>query len=265
MPPMPPAEMRFKVAAEADETHFDVSGRRSVADLTRALAGVGRPLSEFKRMLEWGCGCGRILRQLEPAPGQEVYGCDIDPEMIEWLQGAMPELKLAANDGLPPLSYSDGQFDLIFNHSVLSHLDEAYQDAWLAELARVLAHGGVLILTVQGAYALEVWTNALPTGDPAVEHAIWTARQALAERGIYFLRDDAWAGMFPAYYQSTFHTVPYVFDHWSKWFDILSYIPRGSLNHQDMVVMTTRRERPAPRPGAPLSFAAKVQKKLRLG
>ena len=42
------------------------------------------------------------------------------------------------NQPLPPLDYPDATFDLIFNHSVFTHIDEQYQDAWLAELLRYL-------------------------------------------------------------------------------------------------------------------------------
>ena len=48
------------------------------------------------------------------------------------------------------MDFPDAYFDLIFNHSVFTHLDENYQDAWLAELERVTKPGGVLVLSVSG-------------------------------------------------------------------------------------------------------------------
>ena len=263
MPPMPPPEMRFKVAGADDEAQFDASGLQSITDFTRAVAGLGLTLADFPRVLEWGCGSGRILRHFPFDPArQEVYGCDIDAGMIEWLGAAMPELKVATTGGLPPLPYADGQFDLIINHSVLSHLDAAYQDAWLTELKRILAPEGVLILTVQGPYALAKWEASLP-GGPEMDTAIRAARTAVDTAGVYFLADDAWAGRFPKYYQSTFHAPWYVFEHWSGWFDIASYIPRGSLTHQDMVVLRHRRPEFAPRDIGPgLSLIGKAAWRL---
>ena len=263
MPPMPPPEMRFKVSGGRDEEAFDASGVESVVDFTHAVAGLGRSLADFPRILEWGCGSGRILRHFPFDPvRQELHGCDIDPEMIAWLGEAMPELKVAVSGGLPPLPYADGQFDLIINHSVLTHLDAAYQDAWLTELKRILSPDGVLILTVQGPYALAMWEAELP-GGPAANEAIRAARRALDETGVHFLADDAWAGLFPKYYQSTFHAHWYVFDHWSRWFDIVDYRPRGSLHYQDMVVMRHKRPGPAPRALGPgFSFMDKVAWKL---
>jgi SAM-dependent methyltransferase len=239
MPPMPPPRLRFKVAGHYDEGLFDSSGRRSIEDISRALAGVGRRLSDFPRILEWGCGCGRILRHLS-APGQEVHGCDIDGEAVEWLGRTFPDLHVAAIDGLPPTPYPDAHFDLIINHSVLSHLSEDYQDAWLAELRRILKPEGVLILTVLGPQAYDGWVSQLPHDREDLIEAAKESRRALQREGIYFFVDNGWAEHFPDYYQSTFHAPWYVFQHWSEFFSVLSYISEGSLKHQDMIVLRQR-------------------------
>lgn len=265
MPPMPPPDLRFKVSGGRDEAAFDSSGLESIDDFSRAVAGLGRTLGDFPRILEWGCGVGRILRHLKFDPArQEVYGCDIDADMIAWLAEAMPELEVLTSGGLPPLPYADGQFDLIINHSVMTHLDATYQDAWLGELKRILSPQGVLILTVQGPYALSMWEAALPQGTMEDE-AILAARRALDTAGIYFLADDAWAGLFPKYYQSTFHAPWYVLEHWGRWFDIAAYLPRGSLHYQDMVVMKHKAAAPAPRSVGPgLSLVGKAAWRLGL-
>ncbi len=39
----------------------------------------------------------------------------------------------ATPSGQPPLRYADGEFDLVINHSDLTHLDEAHQDASLPQ------------------------------------------------------------------------------------------------------------------------------------
>src|SRR3569833_4326057 len=125
---MPPPDLRYKVAGVREAEHFDTSGRQSATDSARARAGIGRSLAEFPRILEWGCGCGRILRHLPvDLASQDVHGCDIDAEAIAWLQAEIPAFTAAVNGCLPPLPYPDGRFDLIVNHSVMIHLDEAYQ------------------------------------------------------------------------------------------------------------------------------------------
>ena len=43
--------------------------------------------SHGKRVLDFGCGAGRILRHLPSrAPGAEIWGCDIDRRSVEWLE-----------------------------------------------------------------------------------------------------------------------------------------------------------------------------------
>jgi SAM-dependent methyltransferase len=263
MAPMPPVELRFNVAGTRDEALFDQLGRRSVEDFSQALAGVGRSLGEFSRILEWGCGCGRILRHLTFDPArQEVHGCDIDPKGIEWLQANLPDVQVLTNGGLPPLPYPDGHFDLIINHSVLTHLDERYQDAWLAEIRRVLRPDGLAILTVHGPFAYQSWIANLPTHAPELSKVVAESRRALESTGIYFFVDDAWAHNFPEYYQSTFHAPWYVFDHWKSHFDIVSYIPRGSLKHQDMIVLRHLQPDPQPQPKVAEDETARLREEL---
>lgn len=236
--PIPPENLRLRVSGIADATEFGSSGFHSAADFRRALSGVGVHIPNVARILEWGCGCGRILTELPvDLDKQELHGCDIDGEAIRWLQDNYPRLRTVQSDGLPPLPYADGYFDLILNHSVLTHLDEAYQDAWLTELGRILAPGGTLVLTVHGPFALRRWLGALPQDDPQTIALERKSTEALETRGVYFHIDDVWAADFPSYYQSMFHAPWYIFEHWTRYFDILSYVPRGSLAHQDMILL----------------------------
>jgi SAM-dependent methyltransferase len=252
MAPMPPEDLRFNVAGTGDEKTFDELGRMSVRDFTTALSAVGKSFADFRFILEWGCGCGRILRHLDFDPDlQQVYGCDIDRKSIDWLKEFMPKIKAERNGEYPPLPYSDGQFDLIINHSVLSHLDEKHQDAWLTELRRVLAPHGVLILTVLGPSAHKTWMSTLPPARPDLDAVITASKTALKEKGIYFFVDNGWSFNFPSFYQSTFHTPQYVFEHWGDYFDISGYLPRRSLGHQDMIVLTHKSPPPPERLSSP--------------
>ncbi|WP_340316671.1 class I SAM-dependent methyltransferase [Rhizorhabdus argentea] len=194
------------------------------------------------KVLDWGCGCGRALTQIKfDFEKHEVHACDIDGEAIEWLQANYPEFRVFQSGELPPLPFGAGVFDLILNHSVLTHLDEAHQDAWLAELHRILAPEGVLVLTVMGPFAKQRWLDQLPP-ELKPEELARHVDAVLSEHGIYFHADDAWAADFPSYYQSTFHTPWYIFKHWTRWFDILSYQPRGALSHQDMIILRHKRD-----------------------
>jgi len=233
--PLPPPRLRYKVAGTDDGDWFVESGARSLLDLQRALASVRRSYDDFNDVLEWGCGCGRILRHLPvPASPRKLYGNEIDAEAIEWISVNMPWIETSLTQGLPPLPYRDGSFDLIFNHSVMSHLDEAYQDAWLSELARVLRPGGIVTLTVHGQHAFDRFFGAIPADSPLRDKVA----DAFYGHGLFFTTDDQWGADFPDFYHSAFHSLRYVFDHWSKFLRIRQYIPRGALDYQDMIVLT---------------------------
>lgn len=119
---------------------FDASGRQSAQELNRSVASVGRELREFDRILDFGCGCGRVTRWLRPlADDSELQGCDIDEFAIAWDQEHLTFAKFSHTPTEPPLPYVSGYFDLVLNHSVFTHLDEYYQDMWLEELCRIVS------------------------------------------------------------------------------------------------------------------------------
>lgn len=235
--PLPPPPLRVKVAGTDDADWFVRSGRMSLEDLTRGLASIGRSLADFNDVLDWGCGCGRILRHLpQPRAPNHIYGFDIDREALAWVDENLPWVETSRNDGLPPLPYADSSLDLIFNHSVMTHLDAFYQDAWLGELRRVLRPGGIATLTVHG-------RNAFHYAMASVPSYIRMARAAeLRAKGLLFVDQGQLNGDFPAFYQASFNEVSYVFDHWARFLDIRCYIPRGALDFQDLVVLQRPRE-----------------------
>ena len=113
--------------------------------------GGGRP-----RLLDFGCGCGRLLRFLVGHGDLlELHGTDVNPEHVEWCREFLAPIRFTTNDLRPPLSHPDGRFDGIWSLSVFTHLDEEASAAWRNELARMLAPGGILIATTHGATALE--------------------------------------------------------------------------------------------------------------
>ncbi|MHB1582154.1 MAG: class I SAM-dependent methyltransferase [Acidimicrobiales bacterium] len=255
-PPRPPDRLIDRVTpgvrqqyAELDRQAFDASGQRSVRELEAALQAVGRELHDFARILDFGCGCNRVMRWLGPlAATTELHGCDIDRLAIEWSAEHLPFATFAASDAEPPLPYPDEHFDLIVNHSVLTHLDEPMQDGWLPELRRVLRPDGLALLSVNGTRAFNQTELAMRAGgtDPSA------LREALADRGIAFVSDDNWVGgSFPEFYHTTYHAPWYVFEHWSQWFDIRAYLPHGDLDYQDMVVVQRVGDDELPRPIAP--------------
>ncbi len=226
------------VAGTDDANWFLESGRRSVDDLTRALAAIGRTLDGFTDVLDFGCGCGRMSRWLVQHPGLAVTGIDVDSPMIEWCREHLRGGQFAVNDGLPPTKYPDASFDLVVNHSVFTHLDDTYQDRWLEELGRITRPDGVLVLSFAGDAAFRQHEETIAVIDAGIAAQ---ERAHLEEHGILYVTDPVHADLgFPGFYFATFHKPSYVLEHWQQWLDLLAYIPRNNLDFQDAVVMRPR-------------------------
>jgi ubiquinone/menaquinone biosynthesis C-methylase UbiE len=74
---------------------------------------------------------------------RSLHGTDIDKEAIAWCRAHLPYVRVSVNGPDPPLPYPDRNFDLVFNHSGFTHIDERRQDLWLTELLRVTRTGGL--------------------------------------------------------------------------------------------------------------------------
>jgi len=71
-----------------------------------------------------------------------VHGSDYNPRLVRWCRESLPFADFRVNGLQPPLPYADGELEFVYAISIFTHLTEALQDAWLQELARVLAPGG---------------------------------------------------------------------------------------------------------------------------
>ena len=104
-----------------------------------------------KRILDFGCGVGRILLPAaRSAPETEFWGCDTHPDSIEWLSRQAPaSVRVFRTNEMPPMDAPTASFDMAYAFSVFTHLVDSWS-AWLAELHRVLEPGGILIATIFG-------------------------------------------------------------------------------------------------------------------
>ena len=146
--PLPPARLRAQVGPlHADAQFFLESGRHN-AELIRSLL----PVAELDALLDWGCGCGRVLRHWAGLPRTKVFGCDIDRRMVDWCNENLPFAEATVNELDPPLPYDDASFDLVYAFSVMTHLSEELQRSWVQESARVLRPGGHFLFSTLGEY-----------------------------------------------------------------------------------------------------------------
>jgi SAM-dependent methyltransferase len=155
--PLPPPRLRAQAGpAHADPDYFLQSGRHHAELIRELLAEQGARLEGLEALLDFGCGCGRVLRHWAALGDARRNGCDINPKMVAWCQMNLPFADVTVNDQSPPLQYDDDVFQLVYAFSVFTHLTEDAQHAWIRELERVLRPGGFLLISTLGEHYLSL-------------------------------------------------------------------------------------------------------------
>jgi ubiquinone/menaquinone biosynthesis C-methylase UbiE len=159
--PIPPPELRLGYARATEE--YLANGRRNVQTMLDLLRASGARLERGTRILDFGCGAGRMICWLaEFADQGEVWGTDISAEHIVWCtQHLAPPFHFLVNTILPHLPFEDRYFDVVYTGSVFTHIDDL-ATTWFLELRRVLRAGGMLYVTIHDRHSIQLLTHALP-------------------------------------------------------------------------------------------------------
>ena len=153
--PIPPIPLWQGYGKTSNE--FLASGREHVQKMLDILREANFPLGNGKRILELGCGGGRMIRHLkEFAESGEVWGTDVCAEYIIWCkQYLSPPFHFVTTTTIPHLPFADNYFDFVYAGSVFTHIDDL-PDAWLLELRRVLSPSGMLYITIHDEHTIEL-------------------------------------------------------------------------------------------------------------
>ena len=79
---MPSAQLRKRVHGGEDRAWFEVIGKTIAAELLE-IVRTRVQLGPKSRVLDFGCGCGRIIAHLHDLQPTLLYGTDIDEQAIE--------------------------------------------------------------------------------------------------------------------------------------------------------------------------------------
>lgn len=229
----PPAENLARVGSQS----FDVHVKRGYAILD-TIEEEARAQSldpdNCERILDFGCGVGRVAIPLaERRPGK-AYGTDVDPTAIQFLNKHFDTLHAYVQNYEPPLHFESEFFDLIFSISVWSHLPANLQVAWLDEMHRIVKPGGLVMITTAGISHLKNWHAKGKRTDISVD--------SLERSGSLFIKNDRLQKrpeMFPGvtgdwgvFYQTEDH----IRRTWSNKFEIRS-VKAAHVGQQDLTVL----------------------------
>lgn len=132
-------------AAMIPDTSFEAPLDLAMVDEFVRLVGARR----LRRVLDAGCGAGRMVTYLQSAlPRLEVTGVDLSEEMIALAQKAHPTARFVQAD-LADIPFDAEQFDAVLAWYSIIHLAPAQLRDVVTEFARLLAPGGLVLLSYQ--------------------------------------------------------------------------------------------------------------------
>jgi SAM-dependent methyltransferase len=157
--PVPPPHL---LLGHADAAQFLSWGEQHFSTMEGILRRSGYAPARGQRILDFGCGSGRLIRWLRGvADDSEIWGVDIRAEHVLWCREHLqPPFHFAVTTVVPHLPFEDRYFDLIHAGSVFTHIDDLV-DSWLLELRRLLKPGGRLYLTIHDNTSVAMLKNEL--------------------------------------------------------------------------------------------------------
>jgi SAM-dependent methyltransferase len=195
-----------------------------------------RELSACRKVLDFGCGWGRIIRFfLKDIDSSRLHGIDVSDKMIAFCRQEFRWGTFTQNDPFPPTPFPAESFDFVYALSVFSHLSEDAHRRWLEEFKRILAPGGVLIATTWGRELITRCRDSRGSKD------LPSTKTHFPD---LFLDTDTWLsgydngrfcfdssreqyGRWSDWLGETCISRSYVMNHWTEYFDYLDYLERG--------------------------------------
>jgi 2-polyprenyl-3-methyl-5-hydroxy-6-metoxy-1,4-benzoquinol methylase len=111
---------------------------------------LGRPFAKESKVLDIGCGWGRITRMFaRDVADQGIFGCDIDAEALSICRYLGVPGQFVLNKPNQPLPFENDKFTTMTAYSVFTHLPENAALAIFAEMSRVAQKGCIFVFTVE--------------------------------------------------------------------------------------------------------------------
>ena len=152
--PYPPLRLR-KSVGPIEDSYYENPGGRLVFEKEV-------PAANYRSIFDFGCGCGRVARQLllqSEAPVGFYRGVDLFAESVQWahqnLSPVNPSFQFRHHDvfnaqfnpsskhEFAALEGEKAQFSLVTAHSVFTHIIERNLENYLSECKRIMSDDGV--------------------------------------------------------------------------------------------------------------------------
>lgn len=227
--PLPPVPLRLRVGNDLAAKSFLDFGHTRAAEVSALLAQAGVQPQAGTQVLDFGCGCGRVLRHLpQHLPGCTFTGLDVDANALDWCRHHFNgSFEFHESPHAPPTPLPGAQFDVVLALSVFTHLPLELELKWIEELARLTKPDGWLLLTFLDE---EIMTREGFVPSAALE----------AEQGFFYYQGSVTEGL-PGYYKSSYHEEAVITRLWSPYVEVVSLHPKAVNSRQSAALCRPRR------------------------
>lgn len=219
-PPLPPPALRGRVSWTTSRKEFRRVGSQGAADVEAAFSRARRTGEDYRRWLDFGCGCGRLSRHLATGDrARRLTGVDVDVPAVAWAAHQLRGRFFPIGE-TPPMALPPASFDVAVAVSVFTHLPENAQRQWREELHRVLRPGGLLIATTLPPRLVSMVPDLAPEQSDELDR-----------RGFLYA-----PGPGPFNQNAAFHSREFLEATWQPLFRLREFRPAGMTNFQDLSV-----------------------------
>jgi SAM-dependent methyltransferase len=225
----------------SDDIAYWLSGIGEYLLVSEIAQSIGRPLAG--RFLDFGAATGRVLRHFaDLAPEVEAIGIDLSRQHVAWTREHLfaPVLQGTA---LPSLPFADSSIDVIYAGSVFTHIND-FEEAWLAELRRVMAPSGFALVTI---HTERGWDEMRANARHPLRRRVLDTRHRLHPGGIDPVTDAIFGGEMPSgriVFEAvdwpetdTLHSHAWIRERWGRQLQVARIMER-SHGIQDCVILT---------------------------
>lgn len=247
MPAFAPTDTQSMFVGSSGRTAM-TEGSRFISFLLKMASENGLALgNDHVRVGDFGSGWGRYTRFMQKyAHPDNLYALEVQSAMVERSRKEFGRANFIKVEPYPPTVLRDDFFDLIFGYSVFSHLAPACADAWVAEFARIVRPGGLVIMTTQGRSFIDFCEEKRQSGDMSHPWFKCLAESFVDTRAAF---DDYDNGGFlfsgttqERTYGEALISKGYIEKHWQKDFELAHFVDdRGVLPQACFVLRRKRR------------------------
>lgn len=268
MPPNPPAHIQEQFVGHSYEVAYSEAFSFAHVVGQWSLNNGRGSLASLDRVLDFGSGWGRVTRVLLACQvnSRNIIAAAVDQEMSALISVALPGVTALTVDPMPPTFLGDATLDLVTAYSVFSHLSPEAHEGWAHEFGRLVADGGLVVITVLDRSFFEQiqWSvDAAKTGDAnAVSNSLAGAfpdlvgATATFDQGGFVYSGTGGAGVRTGdFYGWAVAPKPYIEDIWgAAGFDVIQWVPSGVLFEQAVLALRRRA-----RVGPPTGWRYKIR------